>query len=179
MGKVEPSVAIFLEHFQKYAPDPSPTLTEITNQIAENHITDLTPMNGHFTPDTQDLLSAEAAKRWSERSRNVTSTEDLRKLWGELAREFHRQSHWNFPKVEKKVKRKKKENFAVTMIITTFTSFVVSKCLVLWFGSHQLSDPSLGNQIGLILAVLSSFVTLFYFAFRNGKRMAEEENERK
>jgi hypothetical protein len=178
LGKIDPAQVIFLDELKKHVPNSSPAHAAISQEIAENHMTDLAPTQGFFTPETQDLLSAEAARRFAKKCAGLTTHQEMRKGWGELARDFHSSDLWNFPTVSHKVKRPKKKNIAVTMMVTTFTSFVGTKCLVLYFGSAEVNDPSTVNQIGLVAAILFSFGTLFYFAFKNGKAFQEEEKDR-
>jgi hypothetical protein len=167
---------IFSVEFAKLVAHPSPDLVAITYEIAQNHMTDLAPTHGHFTPETQDALSAEAARRWSQTVAGRTlDASALRQAWGELARDFHSNNYWGHETVAKKVKRQKKPNIALSMMITTFVSFVGTKCLVLFFGSREINDPSAGNQIALIIAVMFSFGTLFYFAWKHTKLMKEED----
>lgn len=175
MAKITPAAEIFLREFELKIPNPSLELKEFSSELAENHLVDLQPTSGHFTPETQDLLSLEAARRWSEIALETKSRDEMARRWSEVVRDFHSHARWNFPVVAKRVKRKKKKNIAVSMLWTAFSSFVLTKCLVLYFGGREMSEPSLVNNILLLLAVGSSFAGLFYFTYKHGKAMHEEE----
>ena len=173
-----PAAEIFLREFDLQLPNPDPVLKEFSHELAFNHLVDLQPTSGYFTPETQDLLSLEAAKRWCEIARSAHSRDEMDKKWADVVRDFHTHARWNFPVVRQKVKRKKKQNIAVNMLWTAFSAFACTKCLVLFFGSREVNDPSTLNNVLLIFAVLFSFGGVFYFAFKNGKAMHEEEKRR-
>lgn len=175
---MSPAAEIFLREFDLKLPNPDPVLKEFSIELAKNHLTDLQPTSGYFTPETQDLLSLEAAKRWCEIAASTHSRDEMNQKWSDVVRDFHANARWNFPVVRYKVKRKKKPNIAINMLWTAFSAFAVTKCLVLFFGSREVNDPSPLNDVLLIAAVLFSFGGVFYFAFKNGKAMHEEEKRR-
>jgi hypothetical protein len=174
LEKINSAARIFLAELEPLAPQS--LTSELTQQIARDHLIDLQPSYGYFTPETEDQLSKTAARRWSQSFDGHQSYEELETRWNEIARDFHEHQMWGFKTTKVKVKRpsSRPKNMAYSLAITTFTSFAGTKILILMAGSRASEDPSLANELLLGSIILCSFAYLFYFAYRKNRDFKSE-----
>lgn len=144
----------------------------ILNEIAHHHLDDLTAnIGGSFSHPTQEEITMMAASKLAH-SLNE-QTENIRKIWQQIAEDFHYHHFWGFTP-EFLVTRKNippspvKE--IIPYIIILFSTMLLIKTFILFFGLHSASHPSQKDTSYLLIAIIVLFLSLGSFAWYFSKK---------
>lgn len=173
----------FLENLQEQRPDlaAEPGLHTLLRDIADSHEADLTTHLGlSFTPEQRDRLSGESARRLLHfLPAAPTRTEDLRAAWTAVVTDFLSKNHWGFQESkEGPVADPPAPPSQAQQIMREFWPYLwvfiqagfIMKLIVYYFGLRTADDPSPANQLSLYAALLFSFCSLCFFAWRMHKK---------
>lgn len=102
------------------------------------------------------------------------SRQDFLSAWSDVVRDFHR-NYWNERRLLKKEVKPKTEEQKIfwelfSYIWMLLQAALVTKTAVFYFGIRSTEDDSMEGKIYVILAILVSFGSLFFFAYRKSKK---------
>ncbi|KYG65932.1 hypothetical protein AZI86_02350 [Bdellovibrio bacteriovorus] len=167
-------------------------MSQSLNHLFESH-TPASPEGGEFLKELERSISQDLWKSaggpWSESSENIfrqrameklakavhgTTREDYQKAWNEVVRDFH-QNYWGEKRLLKKEKKPKTEEQKIfwelfSYIWMMLQATLVVKTAVFYFGIKSANEDSTEGKIYVTLAILFSFVSLFFFAYRKSKK---------
>lgn len=148
-------------------------------EIIQNLPQDLSPdRGGYYSVETEELLIRDAAERLAQYLKTCdtpVSFEDLRSGWNAILVDYHRQNNWNYPvQAQKPVKELTQDQKTARelwpYIWVMIQSMIILKTAVYYFGINASADPSASNTVMLIIAILTSFGTLGFFAWRKSRK---------
>ncbi len=133
---------------------------------------------GYYSHESRELLYAEAARRLAHRLSATSGSIDfaeLRSAWTEVVVDYHRNNNWNYPVSEKKPEKILTQDQETARelwpyIWVLIQSGILLKTAVYYFGINSASEPSRVNTVMLVLALLISFGSLFFFAWRKSRK---------
>lgn len=177
---MKPSESLFLNTFSQqlgHASEVHGSIKMAVQEIAKSHLLDLSPPAGlHYSVETQDQLTAEAARRLALAvSQSLNSEKSVNELWQDIATDFHRNNRWNFqaglktrpqrpPTQEQKVFRE-----LLPYVWSLVQSVVIMKAAVYYFGMQSSNEPSTQNNVLFAITLTISFGSLFIFAWRKSR----------
>lgn len=148
-------------------------------EIIQNLPQDLSPDRaGYYSLETEELLTKDAAERLAQHLKTCdkpVSFEDLRSGWNAILVDYHRHNNWNYPvQAQKPVKELTEDQKTARelwpYIWVMIQSMIILKTAVYYFGITGSADPSTSNTVMLVLAILTSFGTLGFFAWRKSRK---------
>jgi hypothetical protein len=102
------------------------------------------------------------------------SRESYKEAWQEVVRDFH-SDFWGERRLAKKEKKPVTEEKKIfwelfSYIWMMLQATLVTKTAVFYFGIKSASEDSSEGKIYVVLAILFSFVSLLWFAYRKSKK---------
>lgn len=162
-----------LEEFIKLK-SPSPVGVTFLEQLESSCAADLwQSAGGHWSTDSISAFRSKAIEKLGQALKGE-SFADYQSAWTEVVRDFHK-NYWGeirLKKKEAKVETEEKkifwELFAYiwALLQTTF----VTKTAIFYFGIKSAQEDSSEDKIYVVLAILFSFGSLTWFAYRRSKK---------
>ncbi|WP_374074807.1 hypothetical protein [Bdellovibrio bacteriovorus] len=161
-----------LEDFKQHR-QPSPDGEAFLNQLEKSMAQDLwQSAGGSWSQASIDQFRAIAARKLAS---TVTgdSTEAYQQAWVEVVRDFHL-SHWGEVRLLKKEKRPQTESQRIFWELFSYIWILVQAALVMkvvifYFGIKSAREDTTEGKIYVLLAILFSFISLSWFAYRKSK----------
>lgn len=152
---------------------PSAAGAEFLNELERNISQDLWKSAGGTWSESSENIFRHMAMEKLAKSVHGTSREDYQKAWNETVRDFH-QNYWGEKRLLKKEKKPKTEEQKIfwelfSYIWMMLQATLVVKTAVFYFGIKSANEDSSEGKIYVTLAILFSFVSLFFFAYRKSK----------
>lgn len=134
---------------------------------------------GTWSSTSEDIFRRIAMEKLAKALRGGASREDYQNTWSEVVREFH-QNYWGEQRL---LKKEKKPKTAEQKIFWELFSYIwillqavfITKTAIFYFGIKSAAEDSTEDKIYVFLAILFSFVSLTYFAYRKSKKNPNKE----
>jgi len=151
------------------------------SEIDAKSTSDLKPSQGYFSTEDENKIQEMAAQRTLEEYQK--SSRSLLKIWNEQIVHFHQNRYWGYStqsqKPKKELTQEQKINREVFSYIWAFIqSMIILKFAVYYFGLEFAERHDPVNLFFLILAILSSFASLAFFAYRKSRRDKKLNSEK-
>lgn len=131
---------------------------------------------GHWSAASIEKIRSEAMIKLAS-SLKGESLADYQEAWAEVVRDFHR-NYWGEVRLLKKEKKPETEEkrifwelFSYIWILLQAT--LVTKTAIFYFGVKSAQEDTSEGKIYVLLAILFSFISLAWFAYRKSKAKAE------
>lgn len=101
------------------------------------------------------------------------SRSDYEEAWKEVVRDFHR-NYWGEVRLKKKEKKPESQEKQIfwelfSYIWVMIQATLVTKTAVFYFGLKSAQEDSIEGKVYVTLAILFSFVSLIWFAYRKSR----------
>lgn len=128
---------------------------------------------GHWSQESIDIFRIKALRKLAEKVDSAGDSE-VSALWVEVVRDFH-QTFWGEKRLEKKEKKEKTEEQRIfwelfSYIWVLLQAVFITKTAVFYFGIKSAQEDSSEGKIYVLLAILFSFISLAWFAYRKSKK---------
>lgn len=128
---------------------------------------------GNWSSDSISRFRTLAMKKLASALRGE-SFQDYEAAWVEVVRDFH-QNYWGESRLLKKEKKPETEEKRIfwelfAYIWALLQATLVTKTAIFYFGIKSAQDESSEGKIYVTLAILFSFVSLIWFAFRKSSK---------
>lgn len=165
---------IFSSH-RKASPEGVIFLRELESSASE----DLwKSAGGHWSESSIEKIRLTAMKRLAEELLG-DSASDYQQSWALVVRDFHT-SFWDECRLQKKEKKKQTEEQKIfwelfSYIWMLLQAALVTKTAVFYFGIKSTEDRGTEGKVYVVLAILFSFASLMFFAYRKSKKNKDKE----
>lgn len=149
------------------------------DRIFENYQADLRAQRGFFSVEQRDLILNQALEKLFNcvSSTRPLVAQDIPTLWNQVCVDFHQNKYWGFYPSLKENPEKKPwiqwtpvERELFPYIWAFFQSAIAMKVIIYYFGIRASHDMSLANNLFVGFAILFSFSSLFFFAWRQHRK---------
>ncbi|MGZ3803993.1 MAG: hypothetical protein ACXVB4_07285 [Pseudobdellovibrionaceae bacterium] len=129
---------------------------------------------GYFSSESQEFIAKEAAsilaKSISEMKLSEIGRETLQVEWQKIVTDFYQHQYWGqVPQLKKPAKvlteEQKRTRELASYIWAAFQAWIVMKLVIFYFGLEAADEPQ-ETHWWLYLAILFSFGSLIFFAWR-------------
>lgn len=165
------------EEFKKHR-EPSKEGEDFLNQLEKGIDQDLWKSAGGYWSSASIEIFRSTAMIQLAQTLEGDSLANYQKAWAEVVRDFHKNT-WGEKRLEKKEKKPETEEdrtfwelFSYIWILCQAV-FVV-KTTIFYFGIKSAQEDNSEGRIWLLLAILFSFVSLSWFAYRKSKQKKEK-----
>lgn len=164
------SLKVLFESHRSASAEGAEFLKELEESIAQ----DLwKSAGGAWSSSSENIFRDLAMKKLAAQVRGE-SRQDFLSAWSDVVRDFHR-NYWNERRLLKKEVKPKTEEQKIfwelfSYIWMLLQAALVTKTAVFYFGIRSTEDDSMEGKIYVILAILVSFGSLFFFAYRKSKK---------
>jgi polyferredoxin len=109
----------------------------------------------------------------------VESPEEFQTAWNEVVRDFHK-NQWGQQRLLKKEKKPKTEEQKIFWELFSYIwilvqAMLIVKTVVFYLGIKSANEDTAEGKIYVISAILFSFTSLIFFAYRKSKKENKEK----
>ena len=167
-----------LEDF-KSKKNPSNDGKEFLNQLDKSIAEDLWKSAGGYWSEASIAKFRATAIDMLAKSLTGEARQDYQNAWGLVVRDFHK-NFWGEQRLEKKPKKEKTEEQKIfwelfSYIWMLLQAALVTKTAVFYFGIKSAEEDTTEGKIYVVLAILFSFASLMFFAYRKSKKNKDKE----
>lgn len=166
-----------IEEFKKHhdiSPDGTAFLTELETSIGK----DLwLSAGGHWAEISIAKFRRVAMEKLAAELRG-NSVDSYKSAWTEVVRDFH-DSFWGEHRLAKKEKKPRTEEQIIfwelfSYIWILLQALFIVKTLIFYLGLKSAQEGTTDGKVSVALAILFSFVSLGWFAYRKSKNSKED-----
>lgn len=164
--------------------DHTPVEAQIAwDDIFRHRESDLSPQRGYFVESEADMIFQRALEKLQSRLNHPKTSAEIAQAWNEVCADFHGNQYWGFSPTRGAPPRK--PLFKLTSVEKELLPYVwafaqaaiVMKVVIYYFGIRASHDTTLSNNLFVGFAILFSFGSLFFFAWRHHKKQKNDQNE--
>jgi hypothetical protein len=158
---------------------PSESGAEFLRDLEKSIAQDLwQSAGGTWSGASEDIFRKLAMEKLAK-SIHGENREDYKKAWNEVVREFH-QNYWGEKRLLKKEKKAKTQEQKIfwelfSYIWMLLQAALVTKTVVFYLGIKSAQEDSSEGKVYVVLAILFSFTSLIFFAYRKSKKNPDQE----
>lgn len=149
------------------------------DEIFLHKVSDFQPRRGHFSLTDADQILLKATDFLRDKvvqSRPETAAE-ISQLWNDVCVDFHRNQYWGFsPTLKDNPHRVPLIQFTAVekelfpYVWAFFQAAIAMKVVIYYFGIRASHESSIQNNLFVGFAILFSFSSLFFFAWRHHRK---------